>query len=331
MKVLDSPLRALHVRDVNQDTLSSLPAFKLLYHCYLGTEWERSLDLSALQHLPCLTELHLKGAESFDNLYKVPHLTSLQLEDTSAGDVNDPAFSCAPDLGLLQIFSSDLYALDLESCCCLERLQGHNCRIGSGKNGRTLDLYCENNTEPVQLPMGALIHLTRLHFDCVNIRHEQIDFRLFFCFTALQDLSFGCCTCSNSEAMIVGQDLTLLCFLSSLKLYSSCREPSFDGDVYLPIVRFIVTWSKMQALKQCLLSNIQVDLDDRFLELAAIGQMQLISICDCNPATPEAMLHLIKFMATCNVNCPTVSHFSVQDVSISPFSCPALFSDPHVN
>lgn len=152
---------------------------------------------------------------------------------------------------------------------------------------------------PIMLPAGmsALTRLTNLKMKCANITHEQIDFDLFSQLTALQQLCFGCCTCS--QPLLVGESLTNLSCLTNLKIFSTGPNALTTEEVSLPTVRFGLDWSRLPSLAYFAITRLQVDIDDRFLSLVQSAHVQLVVIGDCSPATPQAKTHFFRLLFAC--------------------------------
>ena len=170
LMIPDSQLTKVHLRAFCQDTLGLLLHFEKLAYYYLSSDLGGTCDLSPLQQLACLTDLTLRGGERYSNLYKLSHLTSLELDEANIGHIEDRAYRSVATLQELCVYHSDLDGFTLQDCHNLEVLRCLNACTSSEREGSTLDLYCSDNTTPIRLPavMSALRRLT----NCANIKHE---------------------------------------------------------------------------------------------------------------------------------------------------------------
>jgi len=220
-----------------------------------------------------LTNLTLGGGQMYDNLYKLSHLTSLELDGANICcpiHIGDHAYRSLATLQELCVDYSYLEGFTLQDCHNLEVLKCLGSCIFA--KGCTLDLHCDNNNTPIRLPpgMSALARLTNLEMNCANIKHEQIDFDWFSQLTALQKLSFGCCTCP--QPLLVGESLTKLSRLINFEIFAT-GPIAWATEVaplqnLMPTVRFSLDWSKLPALAFSAITRLQLDIDDRFLSFS---------------------------------------------------------------
>lgn len=308
----DSQLTKIYLEAFCQDTLGLLLHFKKLAYCHLNSAWVGTCDLSPLQQLACLTRLSLSGGERFSNLNKLSHLTSLELDGANVGHIEDSAYRSAATLQELCVLHSDLDGFTLQDCHNLEVLQCLGARISSQREGSTLDIYCSESVTPIRLPavVSTLTRLTNIEMNCANSKHEQIDCDWFSQLTALQDLSFGCCTCS--QPLLVGESLTNLSCLTSFEISSTGPIAWIIEEAPLPTVRFSLDWSRLPSLAYFGITRIQVDIDDRFLSLVQLAQVQMVAIGDCNPATPQATVHFVRLLSACATKYPNILQYVVE-------------------
>lgn len=114
--------------------LTLLPSFSSLTGCGFNSAGGDKFDLVPRQALPSLTGLCLQGPGLFTGLHLLPHLTSLTLEDTVVGQVENPSYSCLSTLCHLDLTNSALYGLDSEglvACKALEILDCDDCTVGA--------------------------------------------------------------------------------------------------------------------------------------------------------------------------------------------------------
>ena len=307
----DSQLTKVYLGAFCQDTLGLLLHFKKLACCYLDSDWVGTCDLSPLQQLACLTQLSLRGGERFSKLNKLSHLTTLELDGANVGHIEDSAYRSFATLQELCVDHSDLDGFTLQDCHNLEVLKCLGARISSQREGSTLDMYCSESVTPIRLPavMSTLTRLTKIEMNCANIKHEQIDFDWFSQLATLQKLSFGCCTCS--QPLLVGDSLTNLSCLTSFEISTTGPIAWTTAVAPLPIVAFSLDWSKLSALAYFAITNLQLDIDDRFLSLVHSAQVQVVNIADCNPATPQATIHFFRLLSACATKHPNILQYVV--------------------
>lgn len=110
----DSQLTNMHLRAFCQDTLGLLLHFEQLAYCYLSSDLGVTCDLSPLQQLACLTKLTLRRGQSYFNLYKMSHVTSLELDEANIGHIGDHAYRSVATLKELCVYYSDLEGFTLQ-------------------------------------------------------------------------------------------------------------------------------------------------------------------------------------------------------------------------
>lgn len=236
----------------------------------------------------------------------------MDLVGANVGHIEDSAYRSVATLQQLSLYHSDLDGLTLQDCHNLEVLRCLGARISSQREGSTFDTYCSESVTPIRLPavVSTLMRLSKMEMNFGNIMHEHIDFDWFSQLAALQKLSFCCCTCS--QPLLVGECLTNLSCLTNLKIISSGPNALTEsGEASLPTVRFNLDWSKLSALACFAVTNIQLDIDDRFLSLVHSAHVQVVHITDCNTATLQATVYFFRMLSACATKYPNILRYMV--------------------
>ncbi len=174
----------LRAQSLSGTVLSLLPSFSSLTNCAFESANGNMLRLMPLQALPSLTDLFLQGPGLFTGLHHLPYLTSLILQDTAVGHVEDPSYSCLSTLCDLELSISALYGLDsrgLIACKALESLHCDDCTVGA--RDETQALVFQGNLEARYFPaaMATLTRLTHLELDISFHGRGQIDINWIYC------------------------------------------------------------------------------------------------------------------------------------------------------
>jgi len=217
----------LWAQSLSGTVLSLLPSFSSLTYCAFESATGDTLALMPLQALPSLTDLHLQGPGLFTGLHLLPYLTSLTLQDTVVGHVEDPSYSCLSTLRELDLSISALCGLDsrgLVACKALEILYCDDCTVGA--RDETQALMFQGNLEARCFPaaMSTLTRLTYLELDIFFAGEGQTDIKWIYCLPTLQVLVLN-----NDRSCLIGADVSGLSRLTRMDLGSSygCIN---DGD-----------------------------------------------------------------------------------------------------
>ena len=210
---------------------SLLPSFSSLTRCGFNSARGDVLDLMPLQALPSLTDLCLQGPGLFTGLHLLPHLTSLTLEDTVVGRVENPSYSCLSTLRHLDLTSSALYGLDSEglvACKALESLYCDDCIVGARDEAQALLFRSDVQFDTTYFPaaMTTLTLLTQIELDIGLHGREQIDINRIYRLQALQLLVLD-----NDRSCLISADVSRLFRLTRVKLGTSFDCINSNGDL----------------------------------------------------------------------------------------------------
>lgn len=68
---------------------------------------------------------------------------------------------------------------------------------------------------------------------------------------------------------------------------------------------------RLPALACFAIARLQLDIDDTFMSLVRLAQVQLIAIRECNPAAPQATLHFFRLLSACATKYPNILQYVV--------------------
>ncbi len=260
-----------------------------------------------LQALPSLTDLGLQGPGLFTGLHLLPHLTSLILEETVVGHVDNPSYSCLSTLRHLDLTSSVLYGLDSEglvACKALEILYCDDCAVGARDESQALLFRSNIRFDTTYFPaaMTKPNLLTQLELDIGRHGRGQIDMNWIYRLPALQLLVLD-----NDRSCLISADVSRLSRLTRMKLGTS-----FDCiDSEYAQWGFATDWSSLPALKTLRFCESIIDARDSMLGLVHLVHLTQIDFISCRPAdAAKAFLHscwtlcllggqLLRWLLTC--------------------------------
>ncbi len=248
-----------------------------------------------LQALPSLTNLYLQGPGLLTGLHLLPYLTSLILDDTTVGRVEDPSYSCLSTLRELDLSSSALYGLDsrgLVACKALESLHCDDCTVGARDETQALLFQSNTQLEARYFPaaMTTLTRLTHLELDIWFHEGGQIDINWIYCLQALQVLILD-----NDRSCLIGADVSRLSRLTRMELGTSYACVDFGT---LAQWGFATNWSSLPVLKTLKISESVIEAGDSMLGLVQLVHLTQIDFMGCRPADAASQAILAQLLIT---------------------------------
>ena len=292
----------LWAQSLSGTVLSLLPSFSSLTYCAFESATGDTLALMPLQALPSLTDLHLQGPGLFTGLHLLPYLTSLTLQDTVVGHLEDPSYSCLSTLRELDLCSSALCGLDsrgLVACKALEILYCDDCTVGA--RDETQALMFQGNLEARCFPaaMSTLTRLTYLELDMAPLGREQIDLNGIYCLQALQVLVLD-----NDKPCVISADVSRLSRLTALNLGASYSRIDLG-----PLAQwgFATNWTSLTALQTLKISQSVIEAGDSLLGLVQLVRLTQINFMSCRPADAASQAILAQLLDAVSAQRPSIA------------------------
>ena len=251
---------------VSRFMLDLLRSFRSMTTCTLTADVDH-FALYALQFLPNLNTLTLIGPGTFSELYLLPHLTELQLEDTAVGNIDDPPYSCLPTLCTLDLERAGLVGLHnkgLLACGALQVLHCHECKVIAADALDTFQ-FCSDSAMQVPATMTTLAQLTELHLEISNVDTGSLELDWVYQLTTLREL-----TLDHAGQCHINSNLTRLHKLTLLDLSSAC-ESQAQWTIK-------VDWASVIAFETLIIANCVLGLGNDVLSLVSLV-FPLLSAC----------------------------------------------------
>ena len=291
----------LRAQSLSGNVLSLLPSFSSLTKCGFGSANGDMLDLMPLQALPSLTNLCLQGAGLFTGLHLLPYLTSLMLDDTTVGRVEDPSYRCLSTLRDLALCSSALYGLNsrgLLACKALESLCCDNCTVGA--RDETQALLFQSSLEAKYFPaaMTALTRLTHLELDIWFYDRGHFDLNWLSCLQGLEELSMD-----NDRSCLIGADVSRLSRLTTLNLGMSYACTDSESGHW----GFATNWLSLPLLKTLKISQSVIEAGGSMLGLVQLVHLTQIDFMGCRPADAASQAILAYLLDAVSTRRPGIA------------------------
>lgn len=299
-----TPLLSLCIwaQSLSGTVLSLLPSFSSLTNCAFESANGDTLVLVPLQALPSLTVLYLQGPGLFTGLHLLPYLTSLTLQDTGVGQMEDPSYSCMFTLQELDLSISNLYGLDsrgLVACTALKNLYCDDCIVSARDKSQAL--MFQGNLEARYFPaaMATLTCLTYLELDMFFNEKGQTDIKWIYCLPTLQMLVLD-----NDRSCLIGVDVSRLSRLTRMDLGTSygCSD-----DGHLAPWGFDTNWSSLPALKTLKICESVIEAGKSMLGLVHLVHLRLINFMGCQPADAASQAILARLLDTVSARRPAIA------------------------
>ena len=269
------PLQNLMAWEASPMAMAILPIFTSLQSCDLfshSTHENAPLDLSPLQALPRLQQLHLKG--SFCNLHAAAHLTSLWIYSSSiVGSQQDCRF--ASTLRKLTVFDSDIqdfHSSGLCACMALECLSIRDSVIGATQGNETLQLQVDNQ---FHIPDG-ITSLTSLADVTVHPQNSPVQesYEWLFVLASLTALYFNP---TPQASLTIPGGLTKLQRLLQRLAVTAPRQQELD----FPTLTLQVNWDSMLLLKQVKFTRQIIVCDRKILQFYLMKSLVVLKFTHC--------------------------------------------------
>ena len=266
------PLQNLIAWRASPKAMAILPIFMSLQSCDLSspnTDANAPLDLSPLQALPRLQQLHLSTG-SFCNLHAAAHLTSLWISSSSiVGSQQDCRF--AGTLRNLNVFDSDIQGFHSSGVCACMALECLNIRdsvIGATQGNETLQLQDNNQ---FHIPDG-ITSLTSLAAVTVHPQKSAVQqsYDWLFVLTSLTALCFHL---SPKASLTVPDGLSRLQRLQRFAVTAPRQE-----ELDFPTLTLQVDWDLMLLLKQVKFIRQIIICDRKIMQLPLVKSLVVLKL-----------------------------------------------------
>lgn len=273
----------MYLTGASASAVQGLSAFTSLASIDLNAPSTDTLELQALNALPCLYDLFLEDG-IFTDVYIGSSLTQLNIINCQVLCSGDTAHAAGlQDLTVMDSTLSLLHA-GLAACTALRSLHVADCSVAAALAQDSLSLGPDRQL-CVPLGISALARLSTLQIslDSVNTKHFELNWMY-----SLQSLISLDVLVEGS--FDVNQDFTQLRNLTYLELCVANDDDAASYDI---------DWSAMQTLKQvCLMGPVVFN--EKMLHLTKLMSLDTLSLWNLRPrqATASHLARLAYKMAT---------------------------------
>lgn len=304
----DSMLNTIHLTKASQNSVHALPVFSSLSRCDLHGQ-QGHLDLTALQALPSLTELHLSvgcfnGVPAACLTYLFVASGIVQFSGASEQNIS---------LETLIVTSSRLSRLHdagLAACAALSCLHISSSVFSAAHEDDVLDLDGNGITALIPARMSALTCLTELDMRftaCNTGMWYELDW--VYSLVALRHLEL-----EVEGAFDVHDDWTQLKDLTYLKLASIA-----ESDNQQDCASYSIDWEPMQALRHLEFQGA-ISCDTSILQLTSLQGLSCLHLTYVTACIEDDTFStLARLMYQLAVRCPQVQVYVDKSLVDAPF------------